>query len=142
MAMKSYDSNSILVTLGGTPIDGFAEGSRVTATPGSKRWLKKVGSNGEVVRQKTNDKSYTFKFSLMRTSLSNTYLTGLVNTDDLIPGGITHPLLIKDLVSGTTYSAKNAWVTGFPEDEMGAESPTLEWEIDAGETLVDLKGTL
>jgi hypothetical protein len=139
--MKSYDSKSVMVLFANTPISGFAEGSRVTCTPNAKRWTKKVGSDGEVTRSKSNNKAYTFKLTLARHSLSNTFLSSLVNADDLTPGGVTHPILIEDLVSGTTYAAKNAFVSGFPEDAHETEGTDLEWEIEAGETLVMINGT-
>lgn len=140
-SQKSYDSASVMVLFANQIIDGFAEGTRVTCTPNAKRWTKKVGGDGEVTRSKSNNKAYTFKFTLSRQSLANTFLSALVNTDDSVPGGVTHPLLIEDLISGTTYVAKNAWVTGFPEDVHQTEAADLEWEIDAAETVVNITGT-
>jgi hypothetical protein len=142
MGQKSSDRDSILVLFANTPIEGFAAGTGLVATPNAKRWTKKAGGQNEVTRSKSNNRCYTFKFTLARSSLSNTFLSSLVNTDDLTPGGVTHPLLIKDLISGSTYTSKNAWVSGFPDDEMMAdEAADLEWEIDAGETLVQINGT-
>jgi hypothetical protein len=138
--MKSFDSKSVLVVLGGVPITGFAEGSRIVCTPNAKRYTKKVGSDGEVTVSKTNNKAYTFKLVLARTSLSNTYLSSLVNTDDVTPGGVSHPFLVQDLISGSTYTSKNVKIAGFPEDSIEAEATDLEWEIEAGETLVQING--
>lgn len=138
---KTYDSKQVAVIFAGVPITGFAAGSRVTMTPSAKRYTKQVGSDGEATRSKVNDRTYTAKLSLHRSSLSNTFLSAKMNADDAVPGGITDPFFLKDLISGTTYIAKNSWVATDPENAFEAEANAIEWEIDMGETIVDIQGT-
>ena len=137
---KTYDSKQVAVIFGGVPLEGFAAGSRVTLTPSAKAFTKQVGSDGESTRSKTNDSTYTVKLSLHQSSLSNDFLSAKHNADLATPGGITDPLFIKDLLSGTTYIAKNAWLTGFPENAFEAEAGALEWEIETGDMIVDIHG--
>ncbi len=137
---KTYDSKNVLVIFAGVPFDGFAAGSRITMTPNAQRYTKQVGSDGEVTRSKVNDRSYTAKLSLHRSSLGNNVLTAAMAADDLAPGGITQPFFLKDLLSGTTYTAKNAWVQGDPENNFEAEAGAIEWTLDMGETIVEING--
>lgn len=137
---KTYDSKQVAVIYGGVPLAGFAAGSRVTLTPAAKQYTKQVGSDGESTRSRTNDATYTVKISLHMSSLSNTFLSAKLNADMAVPGGITDVFFLKDILSGTTYTAKNAWLTGFPDNAFEAEAGALEWEIETGDMIVDIKG--
>jgi hypothetical protein len=69
----TYDPKKVIITLGGVPIGGYADGF-VQIDPNSETWTKKVGADGEVARALSNDNTHTIQITLMQTSLSNAYV--------------------------------------------------------------------
>ena len=81
-ATKVYDSNRILLTLGGFPIDsGYADGEFLRIEAEADDFSDVVGTDGEVARSKTNDRRATATILLMQTSKANQLLSALSNLD-------------------------------------------------------------
>lgn len=132
--LKTYDPKNVSVAFGGVLLGGFAEGSVVTAKRMNPTWSSKSGTDGEVVRSRSNDKRGEIKVSLMQTSGSNLVLSGMLAIDEATNGGV-YPLLIKDNNGKTVWGAAEAWIQGFPDSQFEGEAGAREWTIECAELL-------
>ena len=94
--VNTYDPKKVIITFGGVPITGFADGTFVQIDPNAEMWTKKVGADGEVTRSQSNDNTHTVQITLQQSSASNDYLSTCMNADKLTGMGML-PLSITDL---------------------------------------------
>jgi hypothetical protein len=139
MGLKTYDPAKVMITLGGVPITGFADGTFVSVEPAGDRFTKKVGADGEVSRTKSNDNTSRVTLTLKQTSLSNTYLNTLKESDRLLNAGV-RPLSITDLSGTTILFWPQAWVAAVPGQEFGKEEGDRAWVIDTGQAAQEVIG--
>jgi len=139
MGLKTYDPAKVIITLGGIPITGFADGTFVAVTPAGDRFTKKVGADGEVSRTKSNDNTSRVTITLKQTSLSNTYLNTLKEADRLLNGGV-RPLSITDLSGTTILFWPQAWIASPPDQEFAKEEGDRAWNIDTGQAAQEIIG--
>lgn len=132
MALKTYDSKQVSIVFGGFLLSGFAEDRMVTVQRSSETWSKKTGTDGEVTRSKSNDKSGEVTFHLMQTAAANAVLSGLAIADELTNAGVV-PLLVKDNSGASLFAAAEAWITKPPEAEFAKEAGSREWVIHCAE---------
>lgn len=131
--MKDYNSAQVTVTFGPLLLTGFAKGSRVEITF-PDQYTKQVGSDGEVMRSKSNDGTASVKVKLAQTSFSNDALSALHVADRIAPFGTgVFPFMIIDLNGTTLFSASQAWITKFPDASFDSEAGSREWTFDTGE---------
>lgn len=127
--VKTYDPKQMIVTFGGVQLSGFADGTFVSIVPNDQAFAKTVGADGEVVRAKTNDYTYEVSITLLRTSDSNDYLSGIHITDKLTSKGAL-PLTITDLNGNTVFFVESAWIRQLPDAEDGKEIGERTWIFD------------
>lgn len=139
LGTKAFDPAQCIFTLAGIEIKGYAPGSKITATF-PELYTKVVGLDGEVARGKTNNKTSTWKVSLLQTSISNDVLMGMFAADDAAPGGVMVPLFYKNLNGTTLITAVTAWVPMLPEHTVAGEVGVNEWTVECGETIVFIGG--
>jgi hypothetical protein len=130
--VSTYDPKKVIITLGGVPISGYADGSFVQVDPNSETWTKKVGADGEVVREFHNDNTHTFVITLLQTSLSNAYLRTVKNADKLTGLGML-PLNFTDLNTMEEHFWPEAWVTTDPPVGRAKETTDTQWTIHTGQ---------
>jgi len=130
--VMTYDPKKVIITLGGVPIGGYADGTFVNITPNSERWTRKVGADGEVNRSLSNDNTSSVDLTLMQTSLSNTYLHTVEKADALTGLGML-PLSFTDLNDGSTRFWPQAWVVKTPDDGRAKETTDKQWTIHTGQ---------
>jgi hypothetical protein len=128
----TYDPKKVIITLGGVPINGYADGSFVQVDPNSETWTKKVGADGEVSRSLSNDNTHTVQITLKQTSLSNAYLRTVYKADKLTGLGML-PLSITDLNTGTPRFWPQAWRNTDPSDGRAKEETDMQWTIHTGQ---------
>lgn len=127
---KIYDPDQISLSLGGIPIDGFADGEFCRIEKESAAFEDVVGSNGEVARSKTNDGRATVTFILLQTSDSNDLLSALHNADKNAPGGAgVGALMIRDKHGRALHTAVEAWVSKEPDAVFDRTTTSREWTI-------------
>mgnify|MGYP000032262258 CR=1 FL=1 len=127
MAVKTYDPKSVVVTVGGYPISGFADGTFITVERSSDAFTKVVGADGEVSRAKSADRSGSVTFTLMQTSNSNAVLSAFAIADENTGAGVV-PILIKE--GNSIVFAAEGWVRKLPNAEWGKEVGNREWVFD------------
>lgn len=130
--VNTYDPKKVIITFGGVPIVGFADGTFVQVDPNSETWTKKVGADGEVVRAQSNDNTHTVQITLQQTSASNDYLSTCMNVDKL-SGKAMLPLTITDLNGTTLHFWAQAWVSTDPSYGFAKESTDRQWTIQTGQ---------
>ena len=131
MATRTYDSCEVIVSVGGQPITGFAQGSKVTLERDEDAFTKYIGVDGEVSRSKNCNKAGTATITLAQTSPSNDLLSELAANDEAANTGVV-PLLVRDLNGTTLAAAPDAWVRKMPSTAFGKEIGDREWVLDCG----------
>lgn len=137
MPVKTYNSEEVQVIIGTRRIRGLAEGSFVSIDREADTFSKSVGSDGEVSRSKTNNRSGTISITLQNTSEDNAYLMGLHNTDENSGAGIV-PAKVIDKNGTYVAIATESWIQKPATSEFSNEITTRQWVVACGN--LDLSG--
>jgi hypothetical protein len=130
--VMTYDPKKVIITLGGVPIVGYADGSFVNVEGNAETWTKKVGADGEVNRALSNDNTHTITITLLQTSLSNQYLKNVYKADKATGLGML-PLGFTDLNDMETKFWPEAWVAQEPPKGRAKETTDTQWVIHTGQ---------
>ncbi len=130
--VQTYDPKKVIVTFGGTIITGFADGTFIQISAASDLFSKKVGSDGEVARSRSNDDTYEVTLTLMQTSLSNKVLNAFKEADKLSSTGVL-PLTITDVSGAGLFFWPQAWIKKSPGGEYAKEVGDRQWVFDTGQ---------
>jgi len=139
--VTTYDPKKVIITFGGIPLGGFVNGTFVNVTASTPRFTKVVGADGEVSRSKSADNTSEITITLMQSSLSNQYLSGLTTVDKLTGKGIL-PFTITDLNGGTLKFWPQAWITTDPDLDFAAELGEREWTFHTGQVSASNTGAI
>lgn len=129
MSVKTYNAADVSLIFAGVPIEGFADGTFVTVARNNQSWNMQIGSDGEGLRAKSNDKGGTVTITLMQSSLSNDALSALSILDEASGDGVG-PFLLKDNSGRSICSAQTAWIQKPTDVEMAREASTREWVLE------------
>jgi hypothetical protein len=124
----NYDSAKVSVTVNGVPLSGFAKGSKVKVSRNENSFDLTVGGDGEGCWDKGNDRSGKIEVRLMYASLSNAYLSGLLQVDELT-GNILVPVMVRDAKGATTSLAVKARIVKPPELDIADKPTDITWEF-------------
>ena len=127
--MKHYNAADVSIIIAGIPVSGFDDGDFLTVERDEDAYTKKVGTDGEVTRSKTNNKSGSATLTLMQTSAVNVLLSALHALDELTGNGVG-PFLAKDNSGSTIHTAQNCWIRKMPASTFSREAGAREWVID------------
>jgi hypothetical protein len=135
----NYDPKKLVVTFGGVPLGGYGDSTFVEIAPNNADGVhKKIGADGEVSRSFDADNTHQVTVTLMQSSDSNAYLSGVRNADKLTGHSIL-PLSITDLSGGSMGFWPQAWIRGDPTWGYGKEDQERQWIIDTGQQAEDNK---
>ncbi len=140
MTTKIYDSKEVSVIVAGIPVDsGYADGEFVKIEQNEEDFTMVVGTDGEVTRSKTNNKTAKVTLRLMQTADGNAALSALNRLDKAQSNGAgVGSFLVKDRTSGTiVYQASSCWISKPPSVSFDKVATAREWEI----TVADLDRT-
>lgn len=128
---KNYDPGRVIIVVNGVQIQGFADGTFVKVARKTPSFSDKAGAGGDVVRTKSRDLRATMEITLLPSSPSNDYLSGLVATDEHVDAGVgaVGPVMVKELNGTTVCAGANAWVTQPADTEFGAEPVNRTWLV-------------
>jgi hypothetical protein len=139
---KNYDPKKVIVVFGGVPIGGYADGDFIEVAPNDADGFKKqVGADGEVARAQSADNTHNVTLTLMQSSMSNQYLSG-IRTMDKMTGKGCLPLAITDVNGVSLHFWPEAWIKGDPTWGYGKELKERQWTFDTGQQAVDNKSGL
>jgi hypothetical protein len=137
--LTTYDPEKVILTFGGTPLSGWAEGSFIDIAQAAKAYTRKTGADGETVRSKSANKCNDVTVTLQQSSLSNDYLSAM-NQKDRATGRNTLPLSITDLNGKTLMFWPQAWVEVPDSWGYGAEVTDRAWVFHTGSIATDNRG--
>lgn len=127
--LRTYDPKEISMIVGGKIISGYADGSFLTVERNNPSWNLQIGSDGEAVRAKSNDKSGKFTITLQQGSPLNADLAAFAKSDEVNGGGV-FSVLIKDNNGTSLHSAETAWIVQPSTSEYARENGSREWVIE------------
>ena len=131
MATRTYDPCEVIISVGGRPITGFAQTSKVNVERDEDAYTKYIGIDGEVSRAKNCNKSGTVTITLAQTSPSNDLLSELAEADEAANAGVV-PVLVRDLNGTSLAAAPDAWVKRLAGANFGKEISDRSWVLDCG----------
>ena len=139
MAIRTFDPKSVIVTIGGVPMSGYADGTFLTVDRDEDAFSKVTGADGVTSRVKSNNRSGTMTLSLTQTSSSNDVLSGFVALDEIANAGVV-PILVKDVSGNSLFFSATGWVKKFPSSEFGKEISNRDWVLDLADVDVFVGG--
>jgi len=125
----TYNAKRVVVVMHGRPLSGFADGTFVAITMINDGITTQVGADGEIARAINSDKRCNVTITLQQTSMSNSFLSNLFQTDILSCGARMGPILIQDLCGDTIFAASECWVTKPADVEFSNELTNRAWTI-------------
>lgn len=128
MAIRTFDPASVVITVGGVPISGYADGTFLLIQRAADAWSMVVGADGLTTRVKSNNRSGTMTLTLLQSSPSNDVLSGFANLDELSNAGVI-PVLVKDLSGNSLYFSGTGWIQKYPDSEFSNQISNREWII-------------
>lgn len=127
MATYTYDPKRVDLIVSGHLISGLADGDSISLEPNADAVTTKVGNQGDVVRSRMADRTYTLTIRLLGESPSNTILAALHKTDTETNAPFT--VILRNTLGTEVASAATAYVIKRPSLAWGAESGQKEWAI-------------
>lgn len=141
MAVRDYDPGAVTLTWDGLLITGFAEGSFITWEADADTFSKVTGSQGDVTRVRSRNRSSRVTFRLQQTSPINDVLSQR-HIEDRAGLPRKGSLLLKDELGTTSIAAENAWIVRAPSVEFSDADAGREWMLDLGETVPLVGGSV
>jgi hypothetical protein len=132
VSVRSFDPKSVVITIGGVPMSGFADGTFLELTADNMQFTKITGADGYTTRVKSNNYGATMTLTLSQSSPSNEVLSAFLTADRLRNAGVV-PVLVKDMSGTTTFFAGSGWIQQFPDTTFGNEINNRAWTIDLAE---------
>ena len=135
--VRTYDPKQVILTVGGFPIGGYADGTFIQHEYDEDAFAKVTGADGFSSRAKSQNNDSMLTITLAQTSPSNNTLSALALADKLSNTGVV-PVVMKD-VGGTpggetTLFSANGWVRKQANLEYGKEITNREWILDLTDT--------
>lgn len=125
MATATYDPKSVIVTINGRPLTGFADGTFIKGERNNDTYSTHVGVDGEVTRVKNNDKTGTISITLKHNSPSNKLLEEYAKKGTMFNINVTDRNFDGDVGIG----GSEAWISKPAAFERGKEVSDREWTI-------------
>ena len=141
MSLKVYNADQVQVVVCGVPVTkGWGDGAFLRIEQNEDSYTEVVGTDGEVTRSRTNNRTHTITLTLMQSSDVNALLSAVHTLDINSPGGAgIGPLIVKDGSGTSLYIAEKCWVKKPPVVEFGREAGPREWVFSTN-NLVRLDG--
>ena len=141
MPVRTYDPKLVILTVGGIPLSGYADGTFISIERSSETFTKISGADGFVSRAKSNDRSGALTVTLAQTSPANDILQAIARQDELTNTGVV-PVMCKDLSGRSTFFSANGWIQKPPTAEFSKEVSNREWVIDLADLDMNFGGNL
>lgn len=127
--LGTYNFNDVILIVGVKRIEGFEEGTEITAERDEDSFTKKVGVGGGVTRSKSNNFAGFIEFTLNQLAKDNAFLEALSNLDERTGAGIV-PVVIIDKSGKEKISATESWIVRPANKGFAGESGPRVWRLD------------
>lgn len=134
MGAKTYSPKKVSVIIAGLIATGYAEGTFIQVERAADTFTKVVGSDGEVGRVHSADRSGKITLTLQQTSEFNDVLSALQQADELTLSG-KFPVAVKDNNGTSLYVAGDAWIMKPVNSEYANTMSTREWVIECSDLI-------
>lgn len=127
--MKEYSFLNTILLVNGTPITGFDEGDDVITLDRINDSANSIsGVDGEMTVSISADRRGTVVFRLVQTSDSNSYLSGLISSQE---NGAFVPIFVqfKDTLGGDLGSGTQGFINRPAPMTRGGNANSDEWTI-------------
>ena len=129
MALATFDPAEVVITIGGVPMSGYADGTFALLSRNVDAYSMVTGADGLTTRVKSNNRSGSLTLTLTQTSPSNDVLSGFALLDELSNGGVV-PIQVKDLSGTTILFSATGWVRKIADVEYSNVLSNREWILD------------
>ncbi|NMB25456.1 MAG: DUF3277 family protein [Firmicutes bacterium] len=124
-----HDPREVIVTVNGTEIVGFAEGTFVEGEQNEERFATHVGAKGEVTWVRNADDTGLITLTLKHNSPSNAYLHEQYKSQDEDGAEISISVQDRNFDGDVSVSGSEAKIAKLPNFARGAEVEEVEWEF-------------
>jgi hypothetical protein len=132
MSVRTYDPKQVVITIGGVPMSGFADGTFLEVQREDDGYTKVVGADGYTTRTRSNNRSGSITLTLKQSSPSNDVLSGFAILDEATNTAVL-PIFIKDLSGNSVFFSAQGWVKKFANSTYGKDLDNREWTIDCAD---------
>jgi hypothetical protein len=139
--LGSYSPNDINIIIGGVPVSGFGDGDFVSAEFSTDAAVLKEGADGSpAISYKRGLRGGQVTVTLLQTSLSNNYLSGLLFAQKYGAGASTTiPIAVTNSQGGQVVTMPHAAFMKEPTVTYSAEVGTVEYTF-IGQLSVEYAG--
>jgi len=138
----NYDPKQVIVAFRGIELLGYAEGTFVVAERLEDAFSMEVGSQGDITRVRSRNRTGSITVTLMAGSAVNDSLSAIATSDELTGLGYGSAI-VKDLNGNTLVTAAQAWIRKVPNVEYAGDSRgSREWVFDCAELVVNVGGAV
>lgn len=134
--VNTYNPDAVVITIGGFPIGGYADGTFVEVGSVSDAVSSVSGADGEVARAVGTDLRHSITLTLLQTSKSNDILSTLLMLDRKSTGGAMVPVSIQDLSGRTMFAASQCWIKKAANITLSKGIEPRQWMLETGEPAV------
>lgn len=128
--MKTYDPKNYDLIVGDRLISGFGEGTFISISTESPGMSDTVGVDGVVTRSRSHDRRATMTITLMASSESNDFLSGLYQQDrDGQNGEGVVAVSLVNREGSDEFRSEESWIMDDPDPTFEAEVGEREWQI-------------
>lgn len=143
----NYSPGRHVLTVLGVEIGGFASGTLIKVARKVPTFTEKSGGTGDVVRIRSLNKIGTFVFTLLCTSKSNDYLSGLIVADEQNTAGkgSVGPTELLGLPpnGAIVCHGANSWVIQPADVEViDSDAPGRLWTVSCASLEMKLAGSV
>ena len=135
--LGTFSVKDLDVIAGVYPITGFDD-DMIRVSQNEDISSSKQGASGEVCRILRVKPLRTITLSIMQTSISNDYLSILLNIDRKL--NKTVPFTVLDRSGRTVMEAPYSWVMKFADFDFGGEHKVREWTLEAVVGFINIGG--
>lgn len=114
----------------GAGASGYADGQFLKISPNADGFITVVGTDGTVVRSKSNNRLLDIELSLLQSSVSNTALSALYMLDTNQPNGAGIGSFVLEDLSGTTLVlCTRSWIQKPADVTLNRSAEPRVWHI-------------
>jgi len=138
---KNFDPALVIFTFRGITLQGYIDGTFISAERSEDAYETVVGAGGDVTRVRNRNRMGTVTCTLLQASPTNDLLSAVALEDELFNTG-DGPLLLKDLNGTSLAQAANAWIQKLPNLEYADTATGREWVFACAELEMNVGGNL
>ena len=137
-SLATVDADQFRIAVAGIPISngagasGYADGQFLKVSQNADGFLTVVGTDGTVVRSKSNNRLVDIELSLLQSSVSNTALSALYFLDSNQANGAGIGSFVCEDLSGTTLIlCTRCWIQKPADVTLNRSAEPRVWHLQA-----------